>query len=103
MSGGSEARARRREIVVDGARLSYLHAGSGRPVLLLHGTCWNRVGAHPPALAATGHQVLALDFPGFGLSGGRLARDEAAVPALAAGALRTHITARPRVPDGARR
>ncbi len=34
MSGGSEAWARRREIVVDGTRLSYLHAGSGRPVLL---------------------------------------------------------------------
>lgn len=43
MSGGSEAWARRREIVVDGTRLSYLHAGSGRPVLLLHGTCWSRV------------------------------------------------------------
>jgi len=46
------------------------------------------VGAHSPAIAATGHQVLALDFPGFGLSGGRLARDEAAVPALATCALR---------------
>jgi len=40
------------------------------------------------AVAATGHEVLALDFPGFGLSDGRLVRDEAAVPALAACALR---------------
>lgn len=86
---GSEASAGRGEVVVDGTRLSYLHAGSGKPVLLLHGTFWSRVWAPiVPAIAATGHEVLALDFPGFGLSDGRLVRDEAAVPALAACALR---------------
>lgn len=80
---------RRREVVVDGTRLSYLHAGFGKPMLLLHGTFWSRVWEPVlRAVAATGHEVLALDFPGFGLSGGRLVRDEAAVPALAACALR---------------
>ncbi len=38
-----EAADGRREVVVDGTRLSYLHAGSGKPVLLLHGTFWSRV------------------------------------------------------------
>ncbi len=38
MPGGSEVSVRRREVVVDGTRLSYLHADSGTPVLLLHGT-----------------------------------------------------------------
>lgn len=89
MARGSEIAARRREVVVDGTPLSYLQAGSGAPVLLLHGTFWSR--AWEPTLAdvaATGRQALALDFPGFGMSGGRLTRQEAAVPALAACALR---------------
>ncbi len=43
MLSESEVSVRRREVVVDGTRLSYLHAGSGTPVLLLHGTFWSRV------------------------------------------------------------
>ena len=39
-------------------------------------------------LAAAGREVFALDFPGFGASGGRLTRDEATVPALAGWARR---------------
>ncbi len=35
MLSESEVSVRRREVVVDGTRLSYLHAGSGTPVLLL--------------------------------------------------------------------
>jgi len=46
--------------VVDGTRLSYLHAGSGKPMLLLHGTFWSRLWEPIlPAVAATGHEVLA--------------------------------------------
>lgn len=42
MTGASQS-VQRREITVDGATLSYLHAGSGPPVLLVHGTFWSRV------------------------------------------------------------
>ncbi len=76
----------RRFIDVDGARLSYLHAGNekGPPVLLLHGTFWSRVWLPVlPALEA-GRTVVALDFPGFGRSGGELDVASASVPALAA-------------------
>ena len=40
------------------------------------------------AVAAAGHEVYALDFPGFGASAGRLGREEATVPALAGWARR---------------
>lgn len=84
MSTSADMTAERREIVVDGITLSYLHAGAGRPVLLVHGTFWSRVWEPVlPELAAAGYAVFALDFPGFGASGGRLTRDEATVPALA--------------------
>ncbi|GAC1325188.1 MAG: alpha/beta hydrolase [Thermoleophilaceae bacterium] len=75
----------RLETEVDGNRLSYLHAGSGRPLLLLHGTFWSRVWEPILGdLAAAGQEVFALDFPGFGASAGRLTREQATVPALAA-------------------
>ena len=56
-----------RRVVVDGITTQYLEAGSGPPVLLLHGheqsaTSWRRV---IPALART-HRVLALSLPGHG-------------------------------------
>ena len=52
---------------VDGVNLQYLEAGSGPPLLLLHGheqsaTSWRWV---IPALART-HRVLALSLPGHG-------------------------------------
>jgi len=62
----------RREINVDGRTTSLLEAGSGSPVLLLHGSGpgvsaasnWEAV---IPALAER-HRVLAFDFSGFGES-----------------------------------
>lgn len=62
----------RREILVDGLETSYLEAGSGPPVVLLHGgefggesqVCWERT---IPALAEN-HRVLAPDLLGFGRS-----------------------------------
>ena len=66
----SETSAVRREIIVDGMTTSYLEAGSGPPVVLLHGgefggeaeICWE---ATIPALARH-HRVLAPDLLGFG-------------------------------------
>jgi pimeloyl-ACP methyl ester carboxylesterase len=54
---------------IDGRRVRYVEAGSGEPVLLLHGypqslSCWRH---QLPALAA-GHRVIAADWPGFGHS-----------------------------------
>jgi len=62
--------ATRRTVVVDGVRTSYLEAGTGPPLLLLHGgefgggaeVCWERV---LPGLAQR-HRVLAPDLLGFG-------------------------------------
>lgn len=57
---GSEVSVQRRAVVVDGHAVSYLHAGSGKPMLLLHGTFWSRLWEPIlPAVAATGHEVLA--------------------------------------------
>ena len=61
---------RRREILVDGLETSFLEAGSGDPVVLLHGgefggdaeACWEFT---IPALARH-HHVLAPDLLGFG-------------------------------------
>ena len=52
---------------IDGLRIRYVRKGSGPPVLLLHGIAssiytWKDV---LPALAAH-HDVIAVDFPGFG-------------------------------------
>src|ERR1700754_1692369 len=58
-----------RRVVVDGITTQYLEAGTGSPLLLLHGheqsaTSWRWV---IPALART-HRVLALSLPGTGES-----------------------------------
>ncbi|NKX51437.1 alpha/beta fold hydrolase, partial [Arthrobacter deserti] len=59
------------------------------PLLLLHGTFWSRVWQPVlPQLASRLH-CYALDFPGFGRSGGVLAGAGATVPALARAALQT--------------
>ena len=54
---------------LDGARVWYEAAGTGRPVLLLHGWGANAAAMRPilGALRAD-HAVYALDFPGFGQS-----------------------------------
>jgi pimeloyl-ACP methyl ester carboxylesterase len=60
---------RDRRVMVDGVNLQYLEAGSGPPLLLVHGheqsaTSWRWV---IPVLART-HRVLALSLPGHGES-----------------------------------
>jgi pimeloyl-ACP methyl ester carboxylesterase len=74
----------RREIDVDGHPASYLTAGDGPVLVLLHGTYWSKVWA--PVLermAAAGLQPVAVDLPGCGRSGGELTPETATVPALA--------------------
>jgi len=78
----------RRTLTFDGQSLSYLHAGEGSPVLLLHGTIWSRVWLPVIPKLAESHAVFALDYPGFGRSEGRLEAEEASVPALAGLVLR---------------
>jgi len=74
----------RSEITVDGIPISFLSAGEGPLVLLLHGTYWSRVWAPIlPAVAKHGVRAVAVDFPGAGRSGGRLTLETATVPALA--------------------
>src|ERR1700726_5042187 len=76
--------------LVDGVRISYLTAGEGvRLVLLLHGTYWSRVWQPVlDGIAAAGLRPVAVDFPGFGRSGGELTVSEASVPRLSAWLLR---------------
>jgi pimeloyl-ACP methyl ester carboxylesterase len=57
-------------------------------VVLLHGTWWSRVWQPVIPALAERREVFALDFPGFGRSGGTLTREEADVPSLAATVLR---------------
>src|SRR6201996_9853522 len=80
----------RRTVDVDGVTISYLTAGEQGPlVLLLHGTYWSRVWAPVvDDLAAAGLRPVAVDFPGFGRSGGELTVAEASVPQLAAWVVR---------------
>jgi pimeloyl-ACP methyl ester carboxylesterase len=77
---------KRETVDVDGIPISYLTAGKGGPlVLLLHGTYWSHVWQ--PVLegvAAAGLRPVAVDFPGFGRSGGELTVSEASVPRLSA-------------------
>ncbi len=54
----------------EGLRLHYVDEGSGAPVVLYHGEptwafLWRKV---IPPILATGHRVLAPDYPGFGRS-----------------------------------
>jgi pimeloyl-ACP methyl ester carboxylesterase len=75
----------RAAVDVDGAPASYLTAGDGPLVLLLHGTYWSRVWQPAIApLAGAGLQPVAVDLPGCGRSGGELTPETATVPALTA-------------------
>jgi pimeloyl-ACP methyl ester carboxylesterase len=78
--------SRREAVDVGGVLISYLTAGDDGPLLLLlHGTYWSRVWL--PVLediAAAGLRPVAVDFPGFGRSGGELTVEEASIPRLAA-------------------
>ena len=65
-------------------QISYLTAGDGPIVLLLHGTYWSRVWAPViDLLAERGLRPVAVDLPGCGRSGGRLTLESATVPRLA--------------------
>lgn len=79
----SEDLISRRTLALNGRTLSYLHAGEGSPLLLLHGTYWSRVWAPVIPRLAREHEVFALDYPGFGHSGGQLTVKDASVPSLA--------------------
>lgn len=75
----------RKTIDVDGISASYLTAGAGRKVLLLHGTYWSRVWRPVvDLLAAEGLCPIAVDLPGCGRSEGELTLATATVPALTA-------------------
>jgi pimeloyl-ACP methyl ester carboxylesterase len=73
-------------IDVDGIPISSLTAGEGGSlVLLLHGTYWSRVWQPiVDDIAAAGLHPVAVDFPGFGRSGGELTVADASIPRLAA-------------------
>jgi len=74
---------RRAAVDVDGVAASYLTAGDGPLVLLLHGTYWSRVWQPAIApLAAAGLRPVAVDLPGCGRSDGELTAATATVPAL---------------------
>ncbi|WP_280352484.1 alpha/beta fold hydrolase [Nocardia abscessus] len=65
-----------RFVRVEGHNLHYKRAGSGRSVLLLHGSgsslhCFDQVAA----TLSSSFDVIRLDLPGFGLTGPRLDRD----------------------------
>src|SRR6201981_1982907 len=77
---------RRETVQVGGVPIRYLTAGEGdRLVLLLHGTYWSRVWQPVlEGIASTGLRPVAVDFPGFGRSGGELTVSEASVPRLSA-------------------
>jgi pimeloyl-ACP methyl ester carboxylesterase len=58
-----------RQIVAGGLRCHYLEAGSGPPLVLLHGTAIDSAAlSYGPSLPhlATRHRVVALDWPGYG-------------------------------------
>jgi pimeloyl-ACP methyl ester carboxylesterase len=59
-----------RDATVDGRRLRYVDAGSGLPLVLLHGIggSWTHWSENLAALTAAGHRVVAVDMPGFGAS-----------------------------------
>jgi len=81
---------RRETVDVGGIPISYLTAGEdGSLLLLLHGTYWSRVWQPVlEGLSAAGLRPVAVDFPGFGRSGGELTISEASVPRLSAWLLR---------------
>jgi pimeloyl-ACP methyl ester carboxylesterase len=83
-SDATSSAAVRKSIEIDGHAASYLTAGDGPVLLLLHGTYWSRVWLPViDDLAAAGLQPVAVDLPGCGRSAGELSLASAAVPSLA--------------------
>lgn len=71
VSAGASEGVASLQILANGVRCHYLEAGSGPPLVLLHGTAIDSAslsyGPSLPALAPH-HRVIALDWPGYGLS-----------------------------------
>ncbi|MGH7087547.1 MAG: alpha/beta fold hydrolase, partial [Stellaceae bacterium] len=59
-------------VAIDGLRLRYIEAGSGQPVLLMHGASLGSSAdvfiRNLEPLARAGLRPIAFDFPGYGLS-----------------------------------
>ena len=56
-------------LTIDGRRLAYRGAGSGPPLLFLHGLGGNSASWQPQFEAFAGsHRLVAWDMPGFGQS-----------------------------------
>jgi 3-oxoadipate enol-lactonase len=56
-------------LTIDGRRLAYREAGSGPPILFLHGLGGNSASWEPQiATFSNSHRVVAWDMPGFGTS-----------------------------------
>jgi pimeloyl-ACP methyl ester carboxylesterase len=68
----AKARVEDKFVTVDGLKLRYIEAGSGPPLLLLHGASLGSSAdvflRNLPPLAKAGFRAIAFDFPGFGLS-----------------------------------
>ncbi len=61
---------KRKFVMAGGTEISYLEAGTGKPVLFVHGwpanaELWRQI---LPAVAASGRRAIALDLPAFGRS-----------------------------------
>jgi len=58
-----------RYIDIEGRKMHYLEAGSGEPLVLIHGwICWGAYWKHVMPLLSQRYHVYALDLPGHGLS-----------------------------------
>ena len=58
-----------RYLTIDNRRLAYREAGSGPPIIFLHGLGGNSASWQPQFDALAGiHRVIARDMPGFGNS-----------------------------------
>lgn len=69
---GAKIHIEEKFVSVDGLNIRYLEAGSGHPVLMLHGASLGSSSdvflRNMPPLAAAGFRCIAYDQPGFGLS-----------------------------------
>lgn len=76
-------RRHQRWVRVDGRWANVVVLGEGPPLLFVHGLsgCWQNWLEQLPAFAAAGHQVIAVDLPGFGAS--ELPEREISIPGYA--------------------
>lgn len=76
-------RRHQRWVRVDDRWANVVVLGEGPPLLFVHGLsgCWQNWLEQLPAFAAAGHQVIAVDLPGFGAS--ELPQREISIPGYA--------------------